>query len=123
MDNLTSAMTACAARGPEFVPFRMTCNSGETITSSGNETLVFWTLLSDLTGQARLNSFLDRFESNGSKAKCAIGLAAIFVATEAVFPPRSPGPYPHSPRPPLPAARFCTSSRASQPSTPSTRTG
>jgi ATP-binding cassette subfamily B (MDR/TAP) protein 1 len=78
-------MTTCAARGPEYVPFRMTCNAGETITSSGSETLAFWTLFCDMTGQARLNSFLNQFESNGSKAKCTIGLATIYVSTQAVF--------------------------------------
>lgn len=85
LSSLVDAQTGCADRGPEFVPFRMTCNSGETITGSGNATLAFWTLFSGLTGQARLDSFLDRFDSAGSTAKCTIGLATIYVSTQAVF--------------------------------------
>ena len=80
-----TATTPCVERDPRLVPFRMTCNSGEAIAGSGNATVALWTLFSDLGAEARLESFLARFDSAGSVAKCTIGLATIYIATQAVF--------------------------------------
>ena len=84
----TQATLSCSERGPNLTPFLMTCNTGDTILyADGNATIGLWTdqLLSNLTAEERRSSFEEQFATAGSSPACAVTLAVIYIATQAIF--------------------------------------